>query len=237
MIESISERQVVASQLKQMRSLEKSKNYRESDWDRDINDYLYWFNGLSQVFKYAKQLNSESLIFDLGAGTTKGISQIAKSRLGEGLNFEASVLTFRSEIQDNLGLVKTHITSVETLRGVEKKSISAMLSLNSLAYSAAPHVAVERINDVLVPGGVLKATFRVKESKDDESTGEYNYQTHDQFSTCLRDLDYDVAISKLVSEELIVAIKPGIRKTLLADELLRRDSGVLDILMRKEGHY
>ena len=80
MIESISERQVIASQLKQMRSLEKSKNYRESDWDRDINDYLYWFNGLSQVFKYAKQLNSESLIFDLGAGTTKG----AENGVGDG---------------------------------------------------------------------------------------------------------------------------------------------------------
>lgn len=233
----VEERKAIASQLKQMRLLEKSKAYKEEAWSREIEDYLFCFNGLSGLFKYAKELNNGNRVLDLGSGTTKGISQISKSRLGEGLEFEATVLTNRPEVEENLGLKKTHITSAETLKGIKDNSVSVILALNSLAYSATPHIAIERIDKVLVPGGVIKATFQGKNIIDNEFAGEYNYQTHDQFTNCLRDLNYDVAVSDSVSEEIILAIKPGIRKTLLAQDLLRRDSGVLDILMKQEGHY
>lgn len=237
------EKQEIASQLLEMRAYERRLriNPEEGDkpenWDRDMYGYLFWLNGLTAFLNHARSLGRGSLILDLGAGTTRGISEIASSAMGQGLNFEATVLSNRPEIKDNLGLEKTHITSAESLRGIATNSVSAIIALNSLSYSAAPHIAIKRIDDVLVPGGLIKAAFKVKEGRGDDSIGELNYQPHDYFSMCLRDLGYDVAISDLESEEILVAIKPGANVRLSAKELLRIDSGVLDIGMKVDGHY
>src|ERR1700690_2896363 len=115
---SATERDAIAFQIRQMRQLEQDEKYAIKDWTRDIHEYLYYFNGLSRIFDYARNLNEQRRVLDIGAGTTKGISEIAKRPLGKGLNFEATVLTRHSEIEDKLGFEKTHITSAETLKGI-----------------------------------------------------------------------------------------------------------------------
>lgn len=226
------ERGSVAKQIRFARNSERQPRYTDNDWGRSMEEYLVIFNGLSNLLKHVSQMGG-NLVLDIGAGTTKGISEIEKSKLGEELEFRATVLKRHPAIEDNLGYDKTHITSVETLRGVEDSSVGLALALNSIAYSASPKMTAQSIDRVLIPGGILKARFNPKDRLRDDLP---YYKVHDQFTQELRRLGYDVCVPDVPSEELILAVKPGINAR-SASDLFYIDSGHIDFIAYEEGFF
>jgi len=123
-------------------------------WGKEMSD-VYSTDG----FDYLRKLDGHGLVLDIGAGTTRGISQLEKSSLGSGLSFEAVALSYSPLIKENLGLEKTHITSAESLKGVKNESVAGVISLFGISYCTRPDLAVYSIDRVLLPGGVIKAGF------------------------------------------------------------------------------
>lgn len=242
-------RAAIAGQISYIRHIEQRGDYREVEWDRNKLEYLREFNGLSNVFKYVRQLDAGGLVLDVGAGTTRGIGEISKSKLGEGLNFKATVLTRHSDIANNLGFENTHITSAAVLRGTDYHSVSAIISLNGLAYTVESPVVARKIDQVLVPGGVIKATFRSKIAPPTFRALRYAFNFHNVLSYDLEALGYDVAVLNEdlqeayarprevgANEDVMLAIKPGGKLGRNARELLASDSGMTDIIMSIDGH-
>lgn len=222
MTEADSDRGAIANQILTMRYIEHHSHHLEEEWDRNKLEYLKAFNGLSHLFRHTHQLGAGSLVLDIGAGTTKGIGEIAKSKLGEGLNFNATVLTRSSKIAEGLGFERTHITSAAVLRGVDYHSVSAVLSLNGLAYTVESPVVARKIDQILVPGGVIKATFRSKIVQPTFRAISLGFNTHEALSVDLEQMGYDVAIIDEEMQEafnrpreaganrdVMLAIKPG----------------------------
>jgi SAM-dependent methyltransferase len=156
---------------------------------------------------------------DVGAGTTQGIHAVSRREMSEGLDFAATTLsrsakvaypdrphlTIEHLVEKNLGWGKTHITSAEVLRGVENKSVGAVLSVFSLPYSKAPRLAAASIDRVLVEGGVFKGFFP---TKDDEAKGISSYALFEQE---FRERGYAIATRAYGKYPYVVvlAIKPG----------------------------
>lgn len=226
------ERNSVAEQIRFTRNLERQSRYTDNDWGRNMEEYLTIFNGLSNLLKHVRR-SGGNLVLDVGSGTTKGISEVAKSKLGEGLDFRATVLKRHQAIGNNLGYDKTFITATETLKGVKDSSVGLVLALNSIAYSASPRITIRSIDRVLVPGGVLKARFNPKDLRRDDLP---YYKSHDQFSEELRALGYDIYIPDDYSEELVLAVKPGVN-TRSASDLFSMDSGLMDLIANREGYF
>jgi SAM-dependent methyltransferase len=242
-------RAAIAEQIRLVRYIEQKGDYREEEWNRGMLEYFRELNGLSQLFGYVYQLAAGGLVLDIGAGTTRGIGEIAKSKLGEGLNFKATVLTRDPRIENNLGFENTHITSAAALRGTAYHSVSAVLSLNGIAYTVDSLMVARKIDQVLVPGGVIKATFRSKIAPPTFRALRYPFNTHNVLSYDLEELGYDVAILNEelqeayarprevgANENVMLAIKPGGKASHTARELLASDSGMIDIIKSMDGH-
>jgi hypothetical protein len=132
--------------------------------------YAFALGGLKHAFEYAKTLSSK-IILDIGAGKTIGISHIQKSKIGEGLEFKATVLTRDPDIEHNLGFGNVILTSAEVLRGIEPNSIAGIVFVQSLTYTEFPEVVVERIDNILVPGGFVKGQFPAFDDIDEKDLG------------------------------------------------------------------
>lgn len=214
----ISERNKVASQIKNIRKSEKLGVF---DANRDGKSYLNTFLGLREVFNYVRALNTSNLVLDVGAGTTRGISEISRSCLGKSLDFKATVLYRHPDIEKNLGHQKTISTSAEVLRGVANTSVGAILGLNSFAYSDSLNLVANRFDEVLVPGGLIKATFLSNEIKG--RLGTLGIKTYNKFLTVLREKEYDIATISQGTYDILIAIKPGLTNVLSARQLLESD--------------
>ncbi len=79
----------------------------------------------------------------------------------KGLDVEVTALNRNPELAQNFPKDKVNITGAETLRGIDTKSLGGVLALNSIAYSAYPKLAIQKIDEVLIPGGAIKGTFAV----------------------------------------------------------------------------
>ena len=171
------------------------------------------------LFNYVRRLPS-STVLDIGAGTTKGISDIAKSKMGEGLTFKGTVLTNKSEVAENLGKENVYHTPVELLRGVSDSSIGAVIAVLSAAYSDEPELAVSAIDRVLVPGGAFKGVFGV----DIGVEAHFLPKSLASFEQFFQQLHYDIA--KYNSTEglgVLLAVKPGGMESVRADDLFDLD--------------
>jgi SAM-dependent methyltransferase len=258
--ESPEVRSRIAQQIKFIRSAEHRHENLEAAWDRDKLDYFFALNGLSNFFDYAFKAGRLHTwpwpwpypqVLDIGAGTTRGIAEIAESEIGNKLVFQATVLTRNPQIEKNLGFEFTHITSAEVLRGFSPESISAVISFNGIAYSAEPEIAARRIDEILIPGGAIKVTFKPKTDNSVPTEAHLNtFSTHDRFSTELKKLGYDVAVINEelqeaygrprevgANEDVMLAIKSGGKVNATARELLASDSGMTDMIMSMDGHY
>jgi SAM-dependent methyltransferase len=227
------ERKLSALQIKNFRNQEKNEELDEKWLDRSGKDYLYELKGLKHLFDYVRSLPSHKVL-DIGAGTTKGISEIAKSNFGVGLDFEATVL-FRNqkELEKNLGKTKTHSTSSETIKGlrknpIEDESYGAILSLMSVTYTKDPETVVKRINELLVPGGVFKGNFSV----DDRANRAGTVLSPQHFAAIFeglgykKDVDYFIDSGKTQTiRDVFIAIKPDTNKAdrMTAKELYETD--------------
>lgn len=209
-------RDLISRQMRRLRLAEqRGSEYRTS---RGGFAYVDELDGIQGLFAYIKKLPAKKVV-DVGAGTTTGIAEIAESAMAKGLEFEATVLRVTPEIEKNLGTEHTHVTSVERLRGIQSESIACVVSVYSVAYSAASEIAVRSIDRVLVPGGVFKGVFGTLFSR-----SRYGLADDAHFRGAFQDLGYDVAIRKREESTVLLAIKPGGMIQTLAKDLLKSDS-------------
>ena len=227
------ERNAAAKKITELRKLERDTetplytNTRGGAW------YIEDFKGVQHLFDYVRTLPSR-IVVDVGAGVLNGVSDLANSRFGKSLTFEATILARPKNMKNPPDKVRIHRTSVETLRGIKDASVGCIIGDSSIAYSE-PSLAVQSIDRVLVPGGVLKATFAKKGSK--SKAVEMGMKESGVFAEKLRALHYVVKEEpELYGRSIILAIKPGGDGAITAEELFRKDasSELTQIDMMKE---
>lgn len=215
------ERRAVAKALLWARGMDSGKFGTYCD-NVDLSQYLVKLQGLTAFMDYIRKLRVNGVVLDIGAGTTRAVSQLEKSPLGRDLSFRATVLSRDPRIEDNLGFDRVIQTEVERLKGIEDQSVSGVISRTGIEYSANPQAAIASINRILIPGGAIKACF----SHESIDFG----QTHDRFSDALLDLGYDVAISPTYTTMALLAIKPGGNLAIGVEKLMGSDNGSRDYL-------
>jgi len=202
--------------------------------NRDLEEYLLLLGGLTSFLGYVRKVKEDGLILDIGAGITKGVSELQKSPLGKGFDFEAVTLSYKSLIKKNLGRTKTHITSAERLRGIKDKSVAGIISVYGIAYSVSPELAASTMDRVLIPGGAIKAGF-VRSGTD--NVFHNSSVRSEEFAEIFSAFGYDVALDERYCD-LLLAIKPGgPAGSLSAQELINIDSGTNDSLKRRHEEY
>jgi len=212
-------RQRVAEQLKWVRAMELD-DYLVTR--RDAVGYVETLLGLQAMFSYIREHSSQlgsNLVLDIGAGTTEGISRLSESDYGQGLAFKGVVLRAGPEVDKWLGRRNVLITPVETLRGIDENSVAGVVSVNGIAYSAAPVRAIQMVDKVLVQGGLLKASFLCLERWDSQK----KMFPHNKFTRALRSLGYDIEIISNSGSgvDVVLAVKPGGRVS--AEAIMKED--------------
>lgn len=220
--EALSARANIAEQLRSMRLHERLGMVRV---DRDGKGYETIFRGLVETFSYVSGLRSK-IVLDVGAGNTRGIAEL--SRYYPYLDFRATVLTMPRNSETMHYPECIRVTSAESLRGVAAESVGGILALNSIAYSRGPELVVGRLDDVLVPSGVIKATFRSWRVESEELEQLYDlsgFSYHDEFSRELKARGYDVDLWH-GPYDIITAVKPPFKKT--AKDLSKSDRQIFN---------
>ncbi len=208
------ERQALALQLTTVRRHEVRKVY---ETNRKPIDYDALLGGYGRSLEYVRQLDGTNLVLDIGAGTTGAISGISKMPGGRGLDFRATALVYTPEIGEYLGRERTHITPAEILRGIDNNSVGLALAVYSITYAINPAAAINRIDEVLAPGGILKGVFRYN----NKGTITLALSTpRKPFEERLKELNYDVAFDE---EGIMLAKKPGGNIAINAQDLLIAD--------------
>lgn len=168
--------------------------------NRDALAYLLGFGGLTESFKYIKQLKS-NVVVDIGTGKGLAWSELA-GKYGNGLEFWATNLVYDKHLVD-LFNDRVKFTPVEFMKGFTDESVGGVIAMKSIAYSASPEMAMRAIDRILVPGGLIKASFRGPEESGIVDLG---YQTHHKFTESLKSLGYDIGV---LGDEVVLAVKPG----------------------------
>lgn len=178
--------------------IEKKNKY---NIDSSMEGYLSYFMGLEGTLKYIEGLVESNKVVDIGTGSGKAWSELSKN-YGKKLDFWATNLIYKKELIDIFGK-KIVVTPVEFMKGFNDESVGGVVAMRSIAYSKSPEMTIKRINEILVPGGILKASFRSP-----KGAMKYGFQTHHRFSKALLELGYDVVVDD-DSDTIIMGIKPG----------------------------
>lgn len=221
-------RDQVAEKVRKLRKGEQENKLFYMKW-RDMEQYETMLRGFDYLFEYARKLEHKTVL-EIGGGETRALAEIAKSEVGKGLKFMATVLTRDKKIEDNLGFENVKITTVEELRGIGDKSISCIIAVYSLPYVVSAELAVKSMDRVLEEGGVCKLyltnySSTNKKRKDGKSVidGEF-------FVKEFIKLSYDVSEISNYGDMTLIAIKPGGKKTATAAEIGNKD---LEIMRNK----
>lgn len=200
--------------------------------DYQVNRSPAWYErslcGVNSLFEYLKTIKTSNKVLDIGSGLTIGIHGLSERKVAEGLDFIGTGLVRRDEIQNFLGHERFMVTAAELLNGIQNQSIAGVLGVYSLAYSF-PELAVARLDQILVPGGVIKANFRGKTPTGEPVPHDFydktDFKTHDPFSEILISLGYDLATTIDLDDvsEVMLAVKPGSNQQVSARELLFND--------------
>lgn len=218
-IKGSDERAAIARQLVAVRTYERNLNPHDLYKDnRARGNYAILLEGLTSSLDYVKRLGSTNLVLDIGAGTTRAISQLSQLPDAQGLDFMATVLRYRPEIDTNLGRERTLATPAEKLRGIGDNSVGLALSVFSVTYSVNPEAVVDSIDRILVKGGIFKGRF----NDDEKLAGRINLASlpYREFLKRFRARRYNIAISR---SGVILAKKPGRLFRDSAQKILERD--------------
>jgi hypothetical protein len=204
--------------------------------DRTGKEFLCRIGGLEHLFKYARSLNS-NVILDIGTGTGKASRAISRMAIASGFDYHVSALRNTPELLKRFPKDKIHITGAETLRGIQNNSTGVILGLNSLGYSVRPRIVAQRLNEVLVAGGVIKGTFNTiggfskygeSEIRDPQTMGKYLSEMG--YDVSFKDFGFYVVgvenVGPFLSNAILVAIKPG-KDHISAEKMLYDDVGSL----------
>ena len=193
--------------------------------DRTGSEYMSQLLGLEYMFAHLAQQSGPPVLVDVGAGMTRGASDLASLAEKYGLDMQATVVTpIPMDQKKVLPSDKIHLTSAEYLDGFGKESVRGILSLAAITYSAVPELAVARMDQVLVPGGILKAAFSITDAVC-YSPGMY-LKNRAPFEKELKNLGYGIGIDDKTSEQfdIVLAVKPGGNPYLSAQALLNYDA-------------
>lgn len=191
--------------------------------DRTSTEYMSHLLGLEYMLAQLSFLSGPSVVVDVGAGTTRGAQGLSELASIYGLDMQATVITPVGKRAERLSEDKIHVTSAEYMDGFERESVRGVVSVASITYSAAPELAIARIDQVLVKGGILKAAFAISDSIFSGPGKLIKNKT--PFVVALNDLGYDVAVDEKTSDQfdVVLAIKPGGQSLKTAKELLAYD--------------
>lgn len=179
--------------------------------DRDLLAYLKKLKGLEATLDYVRNLGSSNIVVDVGTGMGLAWSQLAYD-YGNGLEFWATGLIDYDCNERFNGRFKN--TSAEIMEGFETASVGGVVAVYSIAYGS-PRQCIDRLDDILVSGGVIKARFCSERNSFDSGCGLKNDRL---FTERLKELNYDVVID----EGIVLAVKPGgLQK---ASDLMEKDS-------------
>lgn len=219
-------RNKAAAQIRKARSLEAVNAYPDY---RGMHEYIAGLEGVRALFSYVRWLDPENpRILGIGEGRMIAARQFAESKTGRGIHFIATGLSHVDAVTSPTPHFTALLTSAEELHGIQDGSISAAIAMYSLAYSKAPALALGRIDQVLRPGGVLKATFRAKKITPPGKKLVNDLQTYGKFLPVLKRMGYDVAIHHefdpaISDRDVLLAVKPGKNaakaQTLLDDDI------------------
>lgn len=213
-------RQKVENALEAMRFFDKTHRYTSN---RDGREYAEALLGLVYMFQALGGLSGPATVLDIGAGTTEGAFDLQALARRHGLEMHATVLVEPVQQPRMLPSNKIHITSAEHLSGFQNDSVGGVVALGSITYSVVPDLTIGRINQVLVPGGILKAAFLAEPLRSSEQKP--YAQTRHPFVSMLQKLSYDVAMDCETGPEfdIVLAIKPGGSRAHSAQVLLDAD--------------
>jgi ubiquinone/menaquinone biosynthesis C-methylase UbiE len=162
----------VAKQLRKLRSGEYNNIHGGEFYERNrsFSEYKKELLGINSSLTYANDLAEKDLghiVLDIGAGTTRAVSEIRDSYKGifPKLTFQSTTLVADKKITEYIGLENNHITSGEFLRGVKDNSVALAISVYSLTYSKSPEMIAESLKRVLCPGGIAKIAFLYGDGK------------------------------------------------------------------------
>lgn len=221
------DRLAVADQVRYARFLDRTEAYLTT---RKLRSYIGAFAGLTVLFDYIKTIDDHGTVLDIGAGEGLALSELAHSEIGSQLDFIGTVLTPPKEKPP----VKIINTSAENLFGIPNNSVTGIISCYGLGYSAAAALAARRIDEVLVPGAPLKATFHRWNPSSEYMDNHHGLQDAGGFLNELKKLDYDVAAQKHRGGEILLAIKPGGDPDITAADLLSQDETLYWESIQKE---
>lgn len=194
--------------------------------DRGGTTYIEQLLGMEYLLDYLQTLQGPPVILDIGSGTTRGAHELGLMTNTFGFDMHATVLTPPMPTGKKLlNPEKVRVTSAEYLEGFENNSVRGVLALASIMYSAVPQLAIRRINQILVPGGALKAAFSINDGAVLSDVGKLMHK-HDAFTEELKRLGYDIGIDESTDEQfdVVLAIKPGGPPSHSAQEILGADT-------------
>ncbi len=205
---------------------------------RDRFGWMYIDNlrGLHGTLSYARGLSSDTVV-DLGAGSSRAISEIAKSGLGDGLRFMGTGLVSDLQVGGNIGLSNYRITPAEIMRGFDPESVAGIISVyGPFEYSKHLELVLQKADEILVPRGVIKfCVMQYTEGK--EQLNQRRERNMGQINDFLESNDYswsyeDFQISGRVNSfsRIYLAIKNG--KAVCGQNMVRdiwtKDLGSMD---------
>lgn len=238
------QRNAIISQISAARKSEKENKKGSYEFHRTGKECLYRSGGLEHFFEYLKTLESNKVL-DIGVGTGNASYSISKMPISAGLDFEVTALRNVPELVKNFPLKKIHITSVESLKGIPNGTLAGVIGVNSIGYSQYPELAIKRIDEVLAPGGALKATFAMFGKS--KSNDKLDFKSPEKFIGYLIDLGYDVASTNSgfyslsdplkkdstqgssKTNSIVLAIKPGNPDSPSAKDLLNLDLNAIKV--------
>jgi hypothetical protein len=232
-------RENAAGEIKKARKAENSPLLSYQTF-RGAAEYVTNLYGIAHTLEHAPKGRP---ILDVGTGRGFAIQELKESPLGKERQFIAIGLKHYPSIESTIGEENFHITSAETLRGIENNSIGAILGAYSVAYSEAPTLVANRFDEVLVPGGLIKLSFfsdgkqepfieRLKALGYDVATyqdekklqGNALVQLSLQLSLLLEPHSSLVTNAQYTNSRVIVlAIKPGGEQKVSAQQILDED--------------
>ena len=212
--------------LKYMRKVE--RKVRMSDdlnpiRDRSGAEYTDSLQGLESTLKHVAGLPIKTVI-DLGAGSSRAIAQIARSKYGNGLAFKGTGILFDPAIEKHIGWDNYRLTPAETMKGFKKASVGGFISVfGPLTYSNHSGLVMSRAHELLVPHGIIKGCMSLyaaaalpDKTKIDEESSERTKQLElflkqNGYGFVFRNRDYTSEDHGKGTDRIFLAIKPSRR--------------------------
>jgi SAM-dependent methyltransferase len=217
-------RQEIAACIRDVRQKERTGEFTAH---RNAENYIDTFGGLRHFFKYVARYPESNVVVDIGTGAGRAMADFMRDHtLTEGISLFGTGLVRPLPHGGLIGSHNFRQTSAEVLAGFADESVGGIIALNSIGYCKNPEAAMHRIDEVLVPGGIIKATFSGFENSD-ETKSEHQFlgfQEYGKFYMALKQLGYDLAVEFAHGEvDIMVGIKPGISDAPDAKSILIRD--------------